>query len=493
MSDDSIPRPSRLDAVRRALRYQIIPARRPTASPAVRSRIKLRQRIDEAPLPEPAKELVHRVVRRTRLWKREKADVAEELIAHFTDGLAAGETGDALVEAFGDERRAAKLIRRAKRRNRPLAWHAMRGLRLMIGGLVVLYAGLAVYFHLGRPSPKVDYVAILNEPIGQIPEDQRAWPLYREALMGMSARGGDAPDAFQELAAARPGDERWPQTAEWLADHREPLELARRAAERPTLGFVIGPGGSAEDTALWPGQTANVSISGRTSNDGLLIAVLLPHLLELRTVANALGADAAFARQAGDREQWARDVAAIRGIARQLTRDGFLVNQLVGLGVSILALEEIHQALSGAPQMFRDDDLRRLAHGLAGPDVAADLLDLRAERMIFRDLVQRAYTDDGDGRLTPDGLRLLTDVTALPRLGDDFHDPVTLAGGPASLVLVAPRAELSRVYDRFMDARARAVHAGRGGRRDSCVGNRVGAVRAGARAAPGAAQLAASR
>ena len=464
--DDTIPRPSRFDGIRRALRWEIIPRRpraaRDSAAGGRVSRAKLNARIDGAPLPEPAKDLVRRVVSRTRLWRRERLDVADELIAHFADGLAAGETVDALAEAFGDERRAAKLIRRAKVRNRPLAWHAMRGLGRVLVGLVVLYAGLAVYFYAGRPSPAVNYVEVLNEPTRQAPADQRAWPLYREALLGMSVRGGDAPDETRLLVDARPGDERWPETVEWLAAHREQIELARRAAERPALGFVIGPGGSHVDPAMWPGQTDDMYVppgGGADDENGqLLLSVLLPHLLELRTVASALAADAVLARQAGDRERWSRDVAAIHGIARQVRGEPFTVSQLVALGLRGLALEEIDATLSEAPQTLRDEDLGRLAHALAGPDVAGDLLDLRGERMLFHDLVQRAYTDDGDGdgRLTPEGLRLMIAVSALPRLGDDYgaRDPLTLAGGPASLLLVAPRAELSGVYDRLIDAQA---------------------------------------
>src|SRR5688572_21701199 len=125
--DDTIPGPSRLDGLRRLLRRDILRGRQADDATAPVVRRNIEGLIDDAAIPEPAKALVRRVVRRTRLWRRERRDVAGELIAHFADGLAAGETAEGLVEAFGDERRAARLIRRAKRRNRPLAWHVMRG------------------------------------------------------------------------------------------------------------------------------------------------------------------------------------------------------------------------------------------------------------------------------------------------------------------------------------------------------------------------------
>src|SRR5690242_10958028 len=80
-------------------------------------RLDIAGRIDRADLPAPAKDLVRRVVRKTRLGSLEKLDVADELIAHFRDGLDAGESIEQLARSFGDEARAAKLIRRAKIRN----------------------------------------------------------------------------------------------------------------------------------------------------------------------------------------------------------------------------------------------------------------------------------------------------------------------------------------------------------------------------------------
>lgn len=40
-----------------------------------------------AGFPEPVTDLILRVVSGTRLWRRERQDVARELIAHFQDGL----------------------------------------------------------------------------------------------------------------------------------------------------------------------------------------------------------------------------------------------------------------------------------------------------------------------------------------------------------------------------------------------------------------------
>jgi len=86
----------------------------------------LRRVIAAAGLPQPVNDLIRRVARRTRLWRIERVDVARELAEHFRDGLAAGRTAEELIESFGDPRQAARLIRRAKLRSRPLFWRVWR-------------------------------------------------------------------------------------------------------------------------------------------------------------------------------------------------------------------------------------------------------------------------------------------------------------------------------------------------------------------------------
>ena len=99
-----------------------------------------------SPLPGDLASIVHRVVRRTRLWPGEKIDVARELVGHFLDGLetlqqdkglAVDAAAKELVESFGNEKLAARLICRSKKRCRPVIWEL--GIRLCQGvGICVL-------------------------------------------------------------------------------------------------------------------------------------------------------------------------------------------------------------------------------------------------------------------------------------------------------------------------------------------------------------------
>ena len=79
------------------------------------------------------KAIIAKVVRKARLSRTEQWDVTAELIGHFADGLAAGRSTEQLTTEFGDQAAAARLIRRAKIRNRSRLWHAYRNVSRILG------------------------------------------------------------------------------------------------------------------------------------------------------------------------------------------------------------------------------------------------------------------------------------------------------------------------------------------------------------------------
>ena len=398
-------------------------------------------RLAAAGLPADVAGLVTRVVRRTRLWRLERAAVADELVAHFADAVAAGAT-DA-VAAFGDERTAAKLIGRAKRRNRSPIGHAWTWAWRATAGLVVVYVGLLLAAVFGRPRVAVDYVAQLAAPARAVPESDRAWPLWREAILAcevFDSGSYGAPDVI-EPSFGGPTDP--VKQAAWLAAHADGLATARRAAAKPALGFVIGPGGTAAVDPMF--HNVPPEAPGEPTVD-----VLLPHLNSLRAMAEILAVDLSRAADAGDGTRVEADAVAMHGLAAQLRRsDAFLVTQLVGLGVDVMAVDRLGAVVADRPAVLPEAALGRLAHTFAGPEVAADLLDLSGDRAMFADAVQRMYTDDGhgDGRMTWAGLKLLPWLCAVSGPQNGGH-----AGDEAFAVpfVAASRATVTATYDRLI-------------------------------------------
>ena len=213
----------------------------------------LHRAIAGAALPPSLSDVILLVVRRTRLWRAERVDVARELAEHFRDGLGAGGTPQRLIQSFGDLRQAARLIRRAKLRRRPLPWRVFRRAQQAVGVLIVCavmgYAFCWLRFISAKPTIAHNYGLDLTAPARAVPEADRAWPLYRKALLGMTPeprilKAADATwsddDVTFSAATEVPSGKHWHMVVAWLDENRQALDLIRQAATRPRLGFIYG-------------------------------------------------------------------------------------------------------------------------------------------------------------------------------------------------------------------------------------------------------------
>lgn len=415
-------------------------------------RLDVRWRIAEAGLMAPLDDVVYAVVRKTRLTRLEQIDVADELIAHFLDGLESGtEPGD-LAEAFGDTKAAARLIGRAKKRNRPLLWQAwMRSVQavgLLAGLLLVAYAALAVPFYFSKPVLSVDYRAQINQQALAVPESERAWPLYRAALMTLPQ-----PKALRKnlSRAPRPGEVGWGRVEAALTEHASELAAVRRAARMPGLGFVTGYELSEEDQKLWP----TLSFSEADFEVEGLYAILLPHLGELRKLNRLLGHDALRAASVGDGEVTLDNLEAMLGLARQVRESSFIINDLISLSMARRTFTVAGDVLATYPDSLSEAQLRRLAHVLAAYDESWLRVRFEIERIGFADIMQRLYSDDGhgDGALTAYGCKLLMRMAGSNVLEFSQREQgvMMLVGGPLLRTVMLSRREMIEQYDRFID------------------------------------------
>ncbi len=411
-------------------------------------RLDWKNRLATAGLPMAAVNLITRVVKRTRLWRLEQAAVADELTSHFRDGLAAGSSVDDLIGRFGDPRTAAKLIRRSKRRNRPVVWHVFNyAFRAMLI-LLFIWALIFIRFCIGGPKPSVDYIAQLNAPILSTPKSDRAWPIWRKAILAASdGPGKDSPVSFEGALGGDCDKIPWSQTANWLDHHQSSLELARVAAQKPVMGFVLGTGGSTEDAELF-----RMSSDRAKGVDQPLMTVLLPHLSMARTMALILSLDARRAVELKDGDRAVADMLAVFGLARQLREPhDLLMNQLVALAIDSLGVERLQQTIRTHPDVLSNKQMIEFAHLLYGPRVAADLISLKGERIFFADVVQRVYTDDGhgDGHITFKGMQ---NVPNFITIGGHNQLTIDFMGFALSApMLISSRAEMAGLYDRFMN------------------------------------------
>lgn len=393
-----------------------------------------------ASLPIEAATAVRDVVRRTRLWRTEKLSVAEELASHFHDGLDAGASANDLVRDFGDPRTAAKLIRRAKIRNRPMVWHITRWTLRGVAALILLYIAAGLYYLTGEPKPSVDYVARFQAPIKAVPEEDRAWPLYRRALVGM----GELPQRISPDDLPQPGEAAWEPIGRYLTDHQDQLALIREAAAQPALGYVVGEIDEA-DRVLWPKMQH--AVAGEDELEGAMIGLLLPHIQELQKIERVLLVDLRRAVAAGDADAALADIEAMLGLAMHNSEGGLLITDLVALNMLDRATDEVQRLLAGRPELLSDAQWVRIAHRLAAVEPILEP-SYDGERMIFHDIVQRLYTPGEDGSLSFSGWR---NFSMLAPPSDPPSDGLTLlAIYPAAAGLTLSRGEVLAEYDRLL-------------------------------------------
>ncbi|MCH8344387.1 MAG: hypothetical protein IH983_10400 [Planctomycetes bacterium] len=410
-------------------------------------RADVKRLVAAAGLAVPLAGIVLEVARRSRLWRVERADVADELIAHFVDGLRAGSSPQALADAFGPARQAARLIRRAKRRNRPLVWKAwvrsVQAVGLLIGFGVVIYIAAAIRLFTGIPVQSHNYLAEVTADARAVPRTQRAWPMYRSALIAL----GEMPQEVK-YHVVRPGQQEWDQVARYIETHSEALEVVRQAASGPGLGYVAGYVIDEADLALWPERASD---SDNRNLGFVPFGVQLGYLLELRKLSRLLALDAHRAAATGDGTLAAADIEASLGIAEHARETPFLLNDFASLAQIALALNTFGEILAKHPELFTDPQLQALAHHFSDVHGGRIQLRLDGEKLVFQDWVQRLYTDDGqgDGHLTAQGLRSLGYFGGMAAQSSDVPPIRDRALAPAMELLMAGRREMTEESSRL--------------------------------------------
>lgn len=139
-------------------------------------------------LPNSVAEFIGQLVKKMRYRRRVREEVRTELTAHFQDelsGCAEGEREERatqLIVEFGDPKLLGILIRRAKKRCRPL-WHT--ACARTIQAIAVLFLCLIVYvvwFFSGKPAITTDYVTELTRIVRPTADESlNAAPFYGRA------------------------------------------------------------------------------------------------------------------------------------------------------------------------------------------------------------------------------------------------------------------------------------------------------------------------
>jgi len=323
-----------------------------------------------------------------------RQDVQAELAAHFEDGLKDCKTdqekeqkAQQLIANFGDAKLLAVLLRRAKKRCRPL-WRKVLVRSMQALGIIVVYLFISsARLLVGTPNVKINYVAWLNDKVRQERDQSlNAKPYYDKAAQLAS----EAPAVYEILPKGHswwPGDMNEPQRqtiVKVLEQNAEALQILRKGAEKPYY---------------WVQYTADLSDSGSYMTVRLAQNIskdVLPVLNRYKKVAHLLGLRICWRAYHRDPSGAFDDYLALQRFGGHLEARGLLIEQLVGIAIEAIAHQRVSMVLDKVevPADILEkaqQELQRLY------DSQEPVVSFQAEEIFWYDWVQRAYTDNGQG------------------------------------------------------------------------------------------------
>ncbi len=323
--------------------------------------------------------------------------------------------------------------------------------------VIVVYAAWVIVAMNRVATISVDYVAKVNEVASAVPEDDRAWPLYRKA--GIALRKKEMPSTvFSENDfedPTWPSEAGWEYYAEWVDAHQGTLVDLRDASKKKGMGFYISGCVSEADKELWPEEYES---QGDAPHDGFMMSVLFPQLGPMRNMANLLAYDAKQAAFDGDASRCLQDITTMLQMGKHLREHPILINDLVSFAIYNSTFATIGDIVEHKQALFSNEQFETIKQSLAELD-GYMTIRLEGERYFMLDILQRMYTDDGngDGCIVPLDAMKLTALTESVSEGSVGTSLVPAFISPLADIFLASRKEMFDEYTVRMDKTESAI------------------------------------
>ncbi|MHC4757252.1 MAG: hypothetical protein ACYTE8_01210 [Planctomycetota bacterium] len=409
-------------------------------------------------LPASAAAFIELVIKKMRYRRKVRREVLTELAGHFKDALRDCKTkeekekeAEKLIETFGDAKMLGVLLKRAKKRCRPLWRTAVARLFQTAGVLIICLVVYVAWFLTGKPAVTVDYLAQWNQLIRPAADESlNAAPLYLEAVEQIKEVSDEFLKLFLEeyrqileeiktLEEVDPENERivserFPHPSQissgldlcdeierfLLQENRLSLTEQRQEIDKKVTGIMIrffsepyneitsSERNLAENWIYEHQQAIEILIAGtekpyywrqnitESDTDGL-ISVLMPNLRNIRNLARALCWRAQIKAEGEQYEKAFNDLIGCFRFGMHIrSGDKTLVEQLVGIGIQAVSVERIRQILSefqiDAEQLaFLQEEFEK------GVSDEQFMISLEVERLFMYDEIQRCFTDERFG------------------------------------------------------------------------------------------------
>ncbi|MHC4426854.1 MAG: hypothetical protein ACYSYV_12275 [Planctomycetota bacterium] len=414
-------------------------------------------------LPRCAIDFIRLVIKKMRYRKKVRAEVMAELAAHFEDGLKDCRTDQEkeqkakeLVADFGDARLLGILLRRAKKRCRPL-WRTMVARTFQaIGILFIFFIVYVAWFLTGKPLISVDYLAQLNQMVRPVADESlNAAPLYEKAVRLYGKCSDDFLILFAENYQAIL-DPDFPKRDKIIADEiaglfandangdlsdkkheiRERVtnrlyQLLRKdfrdtsAGEREVLDRWIEDQEEALDLVLAGTQKPyHWWDYGTGQNTYIIWSIRLPELSEFKTLTRVLSWRARLSAEQGRYKDALGDMMTCYRFGRHHRGNRTLIEQLVGMGIETLAVRNLRDILDNYEIDYQilTRLQKDLEQAIAGEDFT---VHFEVEKLSMYDAIQRCFTQDrfGGGHICPGQFRqLMSDDDSYSLLEDIIEE-----------------------------------------------------------------------
>jgi len=341
-------------------------------------------------LPPCATDFIKLVIKKMRYRRNVRAEVMAELTAHFEDELRdcttdeqKQQTAERLIAEFGDAKLLAVLLRRAKKRCRPL-WRTVFARTCQ--AIVILFICFILYvawFLTGKPVVTTDYVAQLNKIVRPVAdESMNAATLYEKAaeLYKESTNEELSKLLHEKYGEITPEEKQ--RIEKWIAENNKIFDLITTGAQKPYY---------------WQEYKGDA-----------MLAILMPNIAGFRNLSKALRWKIWLSAEQGRYEEAFTNIKVNYKLGQHLKGDVILIEQLVGIAIETLAVGTLRDVLSeyeiDSPNLatFQED----FEQMIAGEDFK---VSLKAEKLFMYDEIQRCFTENhfGGGHLYPSRLMAL--------------------------------------------------------------------------------------
>jgi len=335
--------------------------------------------------PACTEEYIKQVLKKMRYRRKVRQDVQVELAAHFEDELKDCKTDEKreqkakqLITEFGDVKLLAVLLRRAKKRCRPL-WRKALVRSLQVLGIIVLYFLICSSPMLvGKPTISINYVDWLNELVqaGKDEQDnarpyyEKAFKLYVEMPQWLSKSRAKWPTDLNDVQLS--------SLPTWLEDNQAAFEAVRQGSRC---------------VDYWSKYTSD---EPELARGGLVADTMEKVLPSYKSLARAMRWQILYKAYNGDIDTALSDSVALMKFGGHLQGHGLLIEQLVGIAIEALAHNAIFMLLDriDVPADVLKSTQEELDKQFGSQE---PVISMEAEKAFWYDQIQRTFTDDGQG------------------------------------------------------------------------------------------------